>query len=227
MGNLIVLLIMLILPFVLAVRGKYRSKGTVINKTWFYIKDICVNISILLLLLVLNSSIYHPLNFEKIGKGIIIPPEITTIIIIFFVLPFFHALINRNINRSNKVTFGYPTQFLPDNLKEFLIFNIYVIVGVLFEELICRQSMFYSFNSVLSLKGDKLLLLSSFLFSVGHLYQGWKGIISSFILGMSLGKLFQISENLIFPIILHMIFNLSISVYAYRKFSHKTIKNLL
>jgi len=122
----------------------------------------------------------------------------------------------KDTNNETEI-YGYPVSLLPNSRNEFLLFTLYIIGGVVFEELICRQFMFYSFNQVLNLKGDSILILSTVLFSLGHIYQGWKGVISSLVVGLLLGKIFQLSGSLIMPIFLHLVLNSSICILAFKR----------
>src|SRR5690606_23905268 len=101
-----------------------------------------------------------------------------------------------------KELFGFPVSYLPNTTIEYLLFVFYIVAGVLFEELICRQFMFHSLYSTFNLNGDLLVVASSLVFATGHIYQGWKGILSNFILGLIFGKLFLLKESLAYPIVL-------------------------
>ncbi len=192
------------------------------NKITFYFQDILSCIIILSLFFLLNADIYPPLNFEQIGKGIRINSSIESALMTICILPFIMALTPRSnfypkdISTAKEI-FGYPIILLPDTRIEFFLFNIKVITGVVFEEFYCRQFMFYSFNQTLKLQGDAILVISSLLFSMGHIYQGWKGVLGSFIAGLVLGKIFMMKEDISYPIILHLISSLTISVLAYRR----------
>lgn len=192
------------------------------DRVFYYWKDVITCIIFLLLFFILNPGIYKSLNFEKIGKGINISRDTLAAIMSVFLVPFILAFTPWNNFYpkdilSAKDIYGYPISLLPDNRSQLLLFNFYIIAGVVFEEMICRQFMFYSFNETLGLKGDILVISSSLLFAVGHFYQGWKGVIVTFLMGLVLGKIFLIKENILYPIGLHLISNLTISVLAYKR----------
>lgn len=218
----VILILLVTLPIVFAINGKRKKGQQPTNKLLFYIKDIIFSIIVLGIFFILNPSIYFPLNFSAIGKGINISEEVLTYILPIFFIPFFLSLTPWNNNypkdiAAAKELFGYPVGYLPNTIQEYLLFACFIIVGVCFEELICRQFMFFSLNRTLNLSGDILVLISSMLFAIGHLYQGWKGILSTFIIGLIFGKIFLIKETLAYPIVLHMFLNLTIVVLALRR----------
>lgn len=222
MIDLTIFITLIALSIFFAINGKKASIKTIKNRNAYYVKTVISNIVLLLLFFVLNAKIYAPLDFEKIGKGILIPDYLISVFFVIFLTPFLMSFMPWNTYypkdaSTAKEIFGFPIQLLPCNWTEYFLFNIYIIFGVVFEEMLCRQFMFYSFSQTLNLKGDYLLLVSSLLFAIAHYYQGWKGILSSFVIGLMLGKIFQITETIFFPIILHLIFNLTVSVLTFKR----------
>jgi membrane protease YdiL (CAAX protease family) len=47
------------------------------------------------------------------------------------------------------------------------------------------------------------LLLSSIIFALQHLYQGWGGVLGSTVIGFVFGLLYLLSGSLLLPIIIH------------------------
>lgn len=219
MEHWLLIVFLIFYPVLVAIKSKTQKK--LLNKISFYSKNIIFPIILLLVLYLVAPYLYTNLNFNRIGRGIILPDEIISALFPIFFMPLIFSLITWS-DYSKKVSndkelFGYPIDFLPNNFKEYFFFSIYVIVGVLFEELICRQFMFFSFSETLHVRGDFLLIFTTFLFSIGHLYQGWKGILSAFIGGLFLGKIFQMSGKIFYPIVLHLFFNLTILVLAFKR----------
>ncbi|MEO5990656.1 MAG: type II CAAX endopeptidase family protein [Ferruginibacter sp.] len=218
----IILFLLISLPIVAAVNGKRVKAKLPTSKFRFYLKDIIGSFILLLIFLVLKPSIYHPLDFLYIDKGIIISEEVLSVILPIIIVPFVLSFTPWTNDYPKDITvakelFGYPISYLPTTTKQYLLFVSYVIVGVFFEELLCRQFLFYSLNKTLHLNGDLLVIVSSLIFAVGHLYQGWKGILSNFVLGLVLGKIFLLKETLAYPIVLHLFLNLTIVVLAFRR----------
>jgi membrane protease YdiL (CAAX protease family) len=222
MANGTIFIILVVFPFVFAFAGNKAKSKNIKNKNVFYGKEILTSLFLLLLILLLNPRIYKPLDFQIIGKGIYLGDDILSVIEPIFFIPLVFALTSlgklypKNI-AITKELYGYPVGLLPDNGRQYAVFFFYIIAGVVFEELFCRQFMFYSFHQVLNLKGDILLIITSLLFAAGHLYQGWKGLVSSFAIGMILGKIFQMTGNIFYPIGLHLAGNLTIAVLAFRR----------
>jgi len=201
MINWIFTIWLIVWPIFLAITGVKGKKKLIKNKLVFYLKDTSLCLFILMLVYLINPIMYEKLIFSIIGKGIIVGKEIMSDIYPIFLIPLVFSLIRigQYYQKETKVTdelFGYPINYLPKSFKEYFFFSLYIIVGVIFEELICRQFMFFSFNKTLLLTGDVLLLISSTLFALGHLYQGLKGFISSLVVGILLGKIFQMEENI-------------------------------
>ena len=218
----IILFLLLILPVVAAVNGKRKKALQAQSRVRYYLKDIVVSVILLAIFFGLKPSIYFPLDFSLIDKGVNISEGIISGIIPIFFIPFLFSFTRWDNNYPKDITtakelFGYPISYLPNTSGEYFLFVCYIIVGVLFEELICRQFMFNSLNATLHLSGDALVVISSLLFAVGHLYQGWKGILSNFVVGLILGKILLIKGTLAYPIVLHLFLNLTIAVLAFRR----------
>ncbi|HYM95483.1 MAG TPA: CPBP family intramembrane glutamic endopeptidase [Chitinophagaceae bacterium] len=216
------LILLILIPSIGAFKGKQISNKKVVSRKAFYLKDIISILLFLIIILLIKPSAFEKIDFQKIGKGFTISKEIVSGIMPVFFVPFFLSFFkNNNIYPKNildtKEFFGIPIDKFPNSMSEWWLFGLYILLGVVFEELICRQFMFYSLNEVLGLKGDSLLLISSFFFAIGHLYQGVKGILTALILGLILGKLFQIQENILYPILLHLFLNITVLPFAIRR----------
>lgn len=217
-----ILFLLVILPFVAAVNGRGKTAKQPASKFRFYFKDIISSIILLTIFFFLKPAIYNPLDFSVIDKGITIGDDVFSAIFPIFFIPFFLSFTKWNNYYPKDITtakelFSCPISYLPNTTREFILFLFYIIVGVFFEELLCRQFMFYSLNATLNLNGDILVVVSALLFAVGHLYQRWKGVLSSFVVGLIFGKIFLIKGTLVYPIVLHLFLNLTIVVLAFRR----------
>lgn len=226
----IILTLLLILPFLVAISGKRSKEKVPANRSFFYLKDIVGSFVLLLFFFFVNPKLYDADNISTIDKGINISESIFSGLISIFFVPFFLSFTPWNNNYPKDISaakelFGFPVTYLPNTFKEFFLFVFYIIVGVFFEELLCRQFLFYSLNKTLHLGGDALVIISSLLFAVGHLYQGWKGVFSSFIIGLILGKIFLLKGTLAYPIVLHLFLNLTGAVLAFRRLKDLKRKN--
>jgi len=213
--NWIILCLLVVLPIFVAVKGKRKKSQQPASRFRFYLKDIIASVILLAIFFVSKPSVYYPLDFAAIGRGITISDEIISVILPIFFVPFVLSFTPWNNNYPKDITtarelFGYPIYYLPNTTREYLLFICYIITGVFFEELICRQFMFYSLNATLRLGGDILVVVSALLFAVGHLYQGWKGVLSNLFLGLIFGKIFVMKGTLAYPIVLHLFLNLTV-----------------
>jgi membrane protease YdiL (CAAX protease family) len=216
-----ILCLLIILPIAAAISGKRKKDLQPPNRIQFYFKDIMASVLILTVFFVLKPSLYHPLDFSTIDKGIEIDDLVASAIPIFLI-PFVLSFTRWSNDYPKDITgakelFGYPVSYLPNTGREYSVFFCYIIVGVFFEELTCRQFLFRSLDATLHLNGDLLVVASSLLFAIGHLYQGWKGILSGFVAGLVFGKIFLIKESLVYPIVVHLFLNLTIVVLAFRR----------
>lgn len=220
--NWVVLCLLVFLPISFAGLGKRTAAKNSVKRVSFYLKDIIFTIALLGVFFILSPTLYFPIDFSIIPKGIVISEGVLSGFLTVFFIPFVLSFTSKGtIYPENiftaKELFGWPLAFMPNSTREYLLFVLFILSGVLFEELIFRQFMFTSFNNLLHLAGDKLVLASSLLFSVAHLYQGWKGIISNFLIGLLLGKIFLVTESLAYPIVLHMALNSTLIVLAAKR----------
>jgi membrane protease YdiL (CAAX protease family) len=95
---------------------------------------------------------------------------------------------------------------LPDTPAEARWFSVISVGAGISEELVYRGFLFYYlalwFPHINRLESA---LVTSLIFGVGHLYQGWKGILSTGIAGLFLAGLYLLSGNLLLPIVVHAV----------------------
>ncbi|WP_237562824.1 CPBP family intramembrane glutamic endopeptidase [Bacillus dakarensis] len=95
---------------------------------------------------------------------------------------------------------------LPSSLGERLFFLLIAITAGVCEEIIFRGVMFYYLSHLpFELPLVAIGIISSLLFGIVHLYQGWKGVLLTTCLGAVLFFLFVGTGDLWVPIILHFI----------------------
>lgn len=79
------------------------------------------------------------------------------------------------------------------------------------EELIFRGFLFYYFSLWFPhINALENTLLTSAIFGMGHLYQGWKGVLSTGIAGLIMAGLFLLNGNLVLPMIVHAVGDLRV-----------------
>ncbi len=215
-----VLLMILFLGFIMP--GRRKGDAILISRTKFYLKDIAFSVVVVGFFMVLRASSFFPTEFQTTDKGILVGEEVMIIFFSVMTVPFFLSMTPwsdfypKDIAAAKEL-FGFPVKYLPNTGKEFGIFTLYIINGVIFEELIARQLMFHTLSSTLQLNGDILVVVSAILFAVLHVYQGWKGVLSNLVVGLILGKIFLLRGNLLYPIVLHLALNLTLVVLAFRR----------
>lgn len=156
-------------------------------------------------------------------KGFFIPEDIVIVTIMILLVPFIIAFLPTDTNfpkdniKDAKEIFGFETALMPITFVQLIPFTGFLIIGVVLEELIFRQFMFASFSSTLGIEGDWLVLFTAFLFAIGHFYQGPKGVFSNFLVGLAIGKMYLLTENIMVPIFMHLCINLTLVVYAVRR----------
>jgi membrane protease YdiL (CAAX protease family) len=221
MANWIILTIYLSSALVPLIRRKQPGQERHLDINWYYLQDIFFRCGLLLVVFLLNTTIFRPLDFEVLGKGISLGDYFVSNFYGILITPFILAFTPwghypKNLETATQM-FGCPVNLLPGNNKELFVFFLFIVAGVLFEELYFRQVAFYILNATLHLQADNLLLLTAALFSFGHLYQGIGGLISSFIVGLILGKIYQYTGSLYQPIFLHLCMNMTIVLLAFRR----------
>lgn len=112
---------------------------------------------------------------------------------------------------------GYPVENLPEDFRQWLVFAVYIAAGVVLEEFIFRQFLFYAIHQVTGWEGDVLVLITAVIFGAAHLYQGWPGVLSNLVFGLVLGYLFLKTGDIRFPIGLHLIHNFALVNLAGRR----------
>lgn len=112
---------------------------------------------------------------------------------------------------------GFPVTMLPDDMKSMRTFAFDIVTAVVFEELVFRLVLFYLLFTTLGMTGWWLIVVSSLIFSMGHSYQGIKGLVGSFIIGVLLAISYIITESIWTPIILHLLNNSTLLVYGVKR----------
>jgi membrane protease YdiL (CAAX protease family) len=224
--NWILLLVLILIPIAFGINGLRIMKLK--NRKRSYIGEIVIDISAILLFLIFSPSLFKRLDFNSIGRGISLGSNLF-LIPVAFCIPLLLCILKqgqyKQITYENTLpVFGIPERYFPSDYKTLITFSTSIFTGAVFEELISRLFYFHSLSETLSLHGDKLNIIASGLFSIGHLYQGWKGVIASFLVGLMLGKYLQFTGTIIYPIALHVCLNLSIVVIAYRRIKYLSEK---
>ena len=93
---------------------------------------------------------------------------------------------------------------MPQELTEALVFAALVGTVSLCEELIYRGFVFAVFREFGGGSAALAIVGSSALFALGHAYQGRRGVINTFVLGLLLAGARSWSDSLLPPILAHL-----------------------
>ena len=215
--------LLVIYPLGLLLFGKKPNKP-VTNHTRFYLRGSIEPLAIPLLFLALDPKAYMKLDFTQLGRGFFNESIFAGLIPIFVVPLVMSIFRSTSFAPSKEETprlFGYPIKWLPTNQNELSTFALYILIGVTFEELVFRQVAFYALFKVFNLKGDLLLIATAVLFTIGHPYRKPWQIISIFFIGLMLGKSFQFSGTILWPIALHLCMNTTLIILAAKRLGQR------
>lgn len=174
-----------------------------------YQYTIAFNVFLIVVLSLISEHTNFYTDFSKIGKGAevfetdMISGMITAIVVVLLVLPI--IIEKRKVEMPQAGDFA---ALLPKTNQELVWFFFVVISVAIGEELIFREFYFELLNQNFGLTGDALLIVTAVIFGIVHSYQGLIGVVATFILGLALGKIFQTTESLLVPIILHFLIDI-------------------
>ncbi|HRN79134.1 MAG TPA: CPBP family intramembrane metalloprotease [Ferruginibacter sp.] len=209
-------------PVIAGFMGIKRGSTSRVNLYRVYGNELLMVLGVLSMVYVLRPSLYQPISQLPLHPGFVIKEDIFWGIVSVFLTPFFLAFTRftthypKDIQRADAL-FGFPVRYLPEDWKTYGLFAVYIIAGVVFEELVCRLFMFRLLHAVWGVNGDIMVVCTAFVFAIGHLYQGWKGVISNFITGLLFGKVFLMKQDIVYPLVLHLSLNATILVLAARR----------
>jgi hypothetical protein len=100
---------------------------------------------------------------------------------------------------------------LPDSRVERQWFAAICVAGGTYEELAYRGFLFYYLSLLWPpINSVEKALVTSLLFGIGHIYQGWKGILSTGISGLIMAALYLAGGNLLLPVVSHILGNMRV-----------------
>ena len=99
---------------------------------------------------------------------------------------------------------GVVGALLPDSHRERSWFGAVSVGAGISEELAFRGFLFYYFTTyVPQLNTLEKVLLTSLCFGLAHIYQGWRGAVSSGIVGLVFAGLYVMTGSLLLPVVIH------------------------
>lgn len=130
-------------------------------------------------------------------------------LLIGLLAPVLLAQWNTALRKKLEAVFIPIAYYLPRTRRERALFAVVCVTAGVCEEIIFRGWIIRYFAALpvgLTLWGS--LGLSSALFGLVHLYQGWRGVALTALAGGMFGLLFFVTGNLLGPIILHILIDL-------------------
>jgi membrane protease YdiL (CAAX protease family) len=118
---------------------------------------------------------------------------------------------------------------LPESLEEHRWFAAVSVGAGISEELVYRGFLFYYFSVyVIHLNRVEIVLLTSFIFGMGHVYQGFKGVVKTTVVGLILAVFYVLTGSLLLSVILHALVDLQICLIFWpRSHSHATAQEAI
>ncbi|HEY2646045.1 MAG TPA: CPBP family intramembrane glutamic endopeptidase [Candidatus Acidoferrales bacterium] len=107
--------------------------------------------------------------------------------------------------------FAITEKIMPRSLPETLVFAALACTAGLSEEFLYRGFVFMAFTRMMVHYGPSLVaaaIFSSIWFSVAHLYQGWRGSITTFVVGMIFSSIRIWTASLVPVIFAHIAIDL-------------------
>jgi len=102
---------------------------------------------------------------------------------------------------------------VPDSIEEHRWFACVSVGAGIAEELAYRGFLFYYFSVYLpQMHSPGIVLLAALIFGLGHLYQGWQGVVKTALVGLILAGFYLVTGSLLLPIVLHALTDLQISL---------------
>ncbi len=217
--------IVLFIIIAFAVRASQIQKKDIISGNIDYRKDMGIQLVVLgiLIALVPSTMWFTPFELWSPSSYFIFDEEhILSIAIpvcsINLILSFTNIVYKNSDLLEKDSIMALPVSMLPSTQKGLLTFTAFILLSVVFEEVVFRQILFGLLYNTMGLHGWSLIVGSTAIFALGHLYQGVaRGLIGSGLMGVLLASVFLIKESLWWPIALHAANNSAVVVYAARR----------
>ena len=179
-------------------------------RAMLYVQQMLMRV-VMLLLALIYLHVYKKKKIKSFFKPISCGHMAATIVL--QVLMFFLLLL---WNRLNHARLSHSLQVLPlDSMWYFGIWGMVLtlLVGALGEEFIFRAIFQRIFQALIG-KTWMAILLSNLLFTGYHMQSQYMD--HYLIMGCFLGLLYHGTDNLIYPIAVHVLYNLGVALMAYR-----------
>jgi uncharacterized protein len=102
---------------------------------------------------------------------------------------------------------------LPENFKERMLFVLVALTAGFCEEFMFRGFMFLYLKELpFDIPLLMIAIITSMIFGIAHLYQGWKNVIVTGLIGFALARFYMYFGTIWIPIIVHIIIDLRLAI---------------
>lgn len=106
---------------------------------------------------------------------------------------------------------------LPHQKSELLLFVVMALTAGVWEELAYRGFLMWFLAPLSGLTGA--IIISSLIFGLGHLYQGWKGVLRTAVVGLVFAIGFAVSHSLWWLMVVHALLDIFGGLLGWRIFN--------
>jgi membrane protease YdiL (CAAX protease family) len=157
--------------------------------------------------------IWRHAQLSAASLGLVAPRSwgwsLATLVVVVGALAWSSFRLRPRAAKIRKQLEGSLGALLPGSHRERSWWSVISVGAGISEELAFRGFLFYYFATyVPQLNTLEKVLLTSLCFGLGHIYQGWRGAISTGILGLAFAGLYVITGSLLLPIVLHAMVDL-------------------
>lgn len=193
-------------------RSRYYRRRLIINK-WLWL----VVISILLLFG------FAPISTLGLQAPASWGPTLWLLAEVVILLPIIHVVQLRTIAKKRRTGLLQLIlaikELLPHTSHERLLWILASITAGICEEIVFRGFLPLYFLHLGTFFGFQVsyltaVILSTVLFGFAHLYQGWKGVLATGLLGALFAYLYAYTGSLILPIIIHILIDARFVFFA-------------
>jgi membrane protease YdiL (CAAX protease family) len=127
------------------------------------------------------------------------------------VLPAILAIWSEKVRTKAAKAAQSLSYLLPSTKEERLLWWPLCITAGVCEEFLYRGFLLHYFHTTpFRLSLTWAMVVAAVIFGLGHLYQGWKGALSTAVLGFALGAVFVVTGSLLIPIVAHALLDLRV-----------------
>ncbi len=174
---------------------------------------------------------YHDWKLVDLGIDFTFGWKILLSILLFILASIYMFYLYRTISQDTeqrsilrtKISDKESSDFLPHNIQDFRWFCIVSISAGICEELLYRGFLLWYFNFFTNTV--VAIVVSSILFGLAHLFQGWKGCVQASVAGLFLAIIYLLTGSLWIPITLHIIGDLYSGLLGWLAFNDTRISD--